>query len=96
MWTVGNPPLVAKFVPDTVIDVPPADGPEDGVTDEIVRGPAAWFTVKAWPPTVKMPERATPGFAETLYVTVPLPLPVDWFTTVIQSIDGKADHEQPF
>ncbi len=46
MWTAGIPPVVAKLFPVTVIVVPPAIGPEDGVTDVIVRGPAAWVTLK--------------------------------------------------
>jgi hypothetical protein len=50
-------------------------------------------TVKVWPPTVIVPERAAPGFATTANDTDPDPLPE--LVVVIHAAFDVADHAQP-
>jgi hypothetical protein len=56
---------------------------------------SAWFTVKVWPAAVRVPVRAGPEFAATLYVTIPVPVPDVPEEIVIQDAFEVAIHEQP-
>jgi len=56
---------------------------------------AACVMVCTWPPTVIVPVRAAPVLAATLYVKVPLPLPVAPAVMLIQVSDRVAVHAHP-
>lgn len=43
---------------------------------EMMQGAPGWLTVNVWPPMVRVPVRATPVLAATLYPTVPFPVPL--------------------
>ena len=60
-------------------------------------GLAGWLTVNGLPPIVSDPDRdALSGFADTVYLTVPLPSPLVPEVTVIQLVELlTAVHEHP-
>jgi hypothetical protein len=47
--------------------------------------PSSWVTVKVCPAMVRVPVRAGSVFAATLYVTVPLPVPLEAPVMVIHA-----------
>jgi hypothetical protein len=75
--------------------VPPAGG-------ALTINPLSWYvqsvpciTVNVWSPIVSVPFLALPGFAATVKVTEPLPLPIAPDTTVIHGRLLTADHVHP-
>ena len=81
------------------VDGPPAAGAdtEPGLTAYVHRGAVAapCEIVKACPPIVTTPERAPPGLAAIVSVTVPLPVPPGVPLMVIHAELLTADHEHP-
>jgi hypothetical protein len=87
-------PLAA--VTATVAVIPAATTSADAADSVGAQGAAACVTVKATPPIVSVAERAVVvGFAVTLYVTDPLPLPVAPALMVIQAALSVAVHAHP-
>jgi hypothetical protein len=76
--------------------VPPPAGAEWLDADRLkVHGAAAWVIVNVWVPTVMVPVRPDVfGFAATLKVTVPIPVPLAPFVMVIHAVLLVAVHEQ--
>ena len=62
---------------------------------ENVQGAPAWVTVNVWPPIVRVPVLEAPGFAVTLYATVPLPVPLAPDVMVSHAAFDVADQLQP-
>jgi len=86
-------PAVAVTV--TVADPPLAAGLAD-VGDALKLHGNVCVIVTVWPATVSVPVReVVPVFAATLYVTVPLPVPLAPAVTVIQDALLVAVHAQP-
>ena len=56
---------------------------------------AACVTVNVWPAMVRLPERAAPVLAATLYVTDPSPLPLAPEVTVTHAAPLLAVQAQP-
>jgi hypothetical protein len=82
----------------TVIVPVPVEAPTLAEAEAIVgaQGAPAWVTVNVLPPIVSVPVRGlVVGFAATLYVTDPFPLPVAPALMVIQATLLVAVHAQP-
>jgi hypothetical protein len=76
--------------------IPAATTLADAADSVGAQGAPACVTVKATPPIVSVAERAVVvGFAVTLYVTDPLPLPVAPALMVIQAALSVAVHAHP-
>ena len=61
-----------------------------------MHGAAAWVTVNVWPAIVTVPTRTVVvGFAATVMLTAPLPLPLAPPVTVIHGALLTAVHQQP-
>jgi hypothetical protein len=87
-------PVAAVTV--TVPDEPAATALADAGAIVGAHGAPAWVTVKVLPPTVTVPVRGlVVGFAVTLYVADPLPLPVAPALIVIHAALLVAVHAQP-
>jgi hypothetical protein len=69
--------------------------PADESENEHGAAPAACVTVNIWPAIVKVPFRAAPVLAATLYATVPLPVPVAPEVMVSHDALLVAVHAQP-
>jgi hypothetical protein len=83
-------PLVTSTLP-----LPP-DADTDVLVGEIEKShPLPWLTVKVWPATVSVPERAPPSVDAVVNRTVPLPLPLAPDVTVIHETLLVAVQPQP-
>jgi hypothetical protein len=90
----------AHPVAAVTLTVPPVTPAAGGLADAApivgAQGAPAWVTVNATPPTVIVAERAVVvGFAVTVYVTEPLPLPVAPALMVIHDALSVAVHAHP-
>jgi hypothetical protein len=66
-----------ELIVNVTLPEPPAPPMLAPVVDKLAVQPPAWVNDTVWPATVRDPVRDGPTFAATLYVALPLPVPLD-------------------